>query len=125
MKHFRSVQSSERENIISKNQVKIHDKKSVKRSLEPLTLNKEISDSDSDEGDKLIFYKLTRTGYIPLCAETGFRKKQNQDSLTITQNYMGINDNYFFGVFDGHGVNGAKVSGFLKDAIPDTIKRVF
>lgn len=67
---------------------------------------------------------MSRTGYIPVIPETGFRKKQNQDSSLVLQNFMGINNNYFFGVFDGHGTNGAKVSQFLKDCIPDGIKRV-
>jgi len=65
---------------------------------------------------------MTRTGYIPLLPETGFKKKQNQDASLVLQNFMGITNNYFFGVFDGHGLNGAKVSAFLKETIPDGIK---
>lgn len=76
-----------------------------------------------DDGYEIKYSKLSRTGYIPLCKETGFRKKQNQDSVTIIENFLDISSNYFFGVFDGHGMNGAKVSGLVKDLIPNNIKK--
>lgn len=99
----------------------------LRHSLEPLRLKNNESDSDSfiERNNKISFSKLTRTGYIPLIPETGFKKKENQDSSLVLQNFMGITDNYFFGVFDGHGTNGAKVSGFLKEIIPGSIKRAF
>jgi serine/threonine protein phosphatase PrpC len=37
-------------------------------------------------------------------------------------NFMGIKGFWIFGVFDGHGTNGAKVSNFVKDIIPEHIK---
>ena len=52
-------------------------------------------------------------------------KKQNQDTSIVLQNFMGIQDNWIFGVFDGHGVNGAKVSSLVRELIPDYIKKGF
>ncbi|CAI2387273.1 unnamed protein product [Moneuplotes crassus] len=126
LKHLRSVRSMDRDSIISKN---MPDASSIhmRKSLEPLQLDRNESDSDetSSKNHNLMFAKMTKTGYIPMIPETRFRKKQNQDSAIVLQNFMGMKDNYFFGVFDGHGTNGAKVSGFLKEVIPGGIKRAY
>ena len=125
LKYFRSGKSSERENIISRDLSRLSkNNTNLRHSLEPLQLQNNTSDSESsiERINKVAYSKITRTGYIPLIPETGFKKKHNQDSSVVLHNFMGITDNYFFGVFDGHGTNGAKVSAFLKKTIPDGIK---
>ncbi|CAI2387371.1 unnamed protein product [Moneuplotes crassus] len=126
LKNFKSIRNKERANIISRELSNITSNK-ARKSLEPLQLDKEefSPETSSPLGGRLTFAKMTRTGYIPVLPETGFKKKQNQDSSIILQNFLGITNNYFLGVFDGHGTNGAKVSGFIKNAIPEEIKRAY
>ena len=57
--------------------------------------------------------------------KTDLNKKQNQDTSIVLQNFMGIQDNWIFGVFDGHGVNGAKVSNMVRELISEYIKKGF
>lgn len=128
LQKFKTPRNTERQTIISRDLSNTR-QNNLRKSLEPLKLEAETEDWEEkddkeDKNDKILYSKMSRTGYIPVIPETGFRKKQNQDSSLVLQNFMGINNNYFFGVFDGHGTNGAKVSQFLKDCIPDGIKRV-
>jgi len=60
-----------------------------------------------------------------LSAETGFKNKQNQDATTIIKNFLNIDGNYLFGVFDGHGVNGSRVSNLASDLIPNNLQKLF
>jgi len=104
-------------------------KKAVKRphSLEPLKMNQESKREEETATwlKKLKVAKLSRTGYIPMWVEYGFKKKENQDTAMALYNFMGIKGFWIFGVFDGHGTNGAKVSNFVKDIIPEHIKSWF
>lgn len=73
---------------------------------------------------QVVYHKSTRTGYIPSWKATNFKNKQNQDAANIIENFLDLEGNYFFSVFDGHGVNGAKVSNMVKDSVPNNIKRL-
>jgi len=44
--------------------------------------------------------------------------KVNQDSYFALNDFCGINDLSFFGVMDGHGINGKQVSEFVKNQLP-------
>ena len=72
-------------------------------------MNRELTDSSEGEDKAIVkFASMTRTGFIPLCPETRFKKKQNQDASLVLQRYMGVQNNWIFGVFDGHGSNGGR-----------------
>lgn len=45
---------------------------------------------------------------------SGSTAKTNQDSYRIETKFMGMEEFAFFGVYDGHGTQGHKVSDFLK-----------
>ena len=55
----------------------------------------------------------TRTGKIPTNPH-----KVNQDTYSTLRNFMNVKNFWFFGVFDGHGVNGHMVSDYLKKQLP-------
>lgn len=59
------------------------------------------------------FAFATTVGYIP-----GNPNKQNQDSFILTPNLGNIEALHFFGVCDGHGMNGHHVSHFIRDTMP-------
>ena len=48
--------------------------------------------------------------------------KQNQDIYFITPNFANIKNNWFFGVCDGHGVNGHFASDHVKQYLPQNIE---
>lgn len=50
------------------------------------------------------------------------RRKENQDSFYIEIPFDGREDEAFFAVFDGHGVNGRIVAEFIRDQLPFHIK---
>lgn len=45
-------------------------------------------------------------------------KKVNQDSYVTLKNFADIKNCWFFGVFDGHGVNGHFASNHVKQFLP-------
>mmetsp|Transcript_27191 Transcript_27191/g.24037 ORF Transcript_27191/g.24037 Transcript_27191/m.24037 type:complete len:216 (+) Transcript_27191:1033-1680(+) len=45
-------------------------------------------------------------------------RKINQDSFIAHTNFGKKKDRYYFGVCDGHGMNGHFVSGFVKETLP-------
>jgi len=47
--------------------------------------------------------------------------KKNQDAYVVIKNFLGLTENWFFGVFDGHGTKGHKVSHFVKKKLPEVI----
>ena len=47
--------------------------------------------------------------------------KKNQDAYVVIKNFLGLTDHWFFGVFDGHGSEGHKVSHFIKRQLPQSI----
>lgn len=47
--------------------------------------------------------------------------KKNQDAYVVIKNFLGLTENWFFGVFDGHGAKGHKVSHFVKKKLPEVI----
>ena len=121
-----SLSKAER-SVISKDISRVTNHNILRRSLEPLKINTNLSESDTsnEKHSTLNFAKVTRTGFIPLWAETGFKKKQNQDASVVIQNYLGIPDVWFLGVFDGHGINGGKVSNMIKKLIPDFVSHYY
>ena len=44
--------------------------------------------------------------------------KANQDSYSITHNFIGRESDAFFGVYDGHGRDGDKCAQFVRDQLP-------
>jgi serine/threonine protein phosphatase PrpC len=67
-------------------------------------------------------YEKSRTGYIPIGPETGYKAKQNQDAYMTIKGFADVPGQWFIGVFDGHGFNGQKVSKFIKKRLPRNIK---
>ncbi|KAJ1533783.1 hypothetical protein HK096_004775, partial [Nowakowskiella sp. JEL0078] len=49
------------------------------------------------------------------------RRPQQQDDYVIRDNFFGLPDCYLFAVFDGHGSEGGKVSGFAKKMLPELL----
>ena len=48
----------------------------------------------------------------------GKPKRNNQDSFLVCQDYGGLKQQWLFGVFDGHGLNGHDVSAHIKKSLP-------
>lgn len=44
--------------------------------------------------------------------------KTNQDVYIALPSFASSKDRYFFGVCDGHGINGHLVSGYIKQNLP-------
>jgi serine/threonine protein phosphatase PrpC len=59
----------------------------------------------------------TRTGYIP-----NKPSKTNQDAFFIVKNFGQVKNNWFFGVCDGHGINGHHASDHVKKFLPTNIE---
>ena len=55
----------------------------------------------------------SQRGYYPESLD-----KNNQDACKIVKNFNGEANIGYFGVYDGHGSYGDKVSGFVRDRIP-------
>jgi serine/threonine protein phosphatase PrpC len=49
-------------------------------------------------------------------------KKHNQDSYLVQHNFGGVKEQYLFGVFDGHGVNGHNVSDYIKQNLTKNLE---
>jgi serine/threonine protein phosphatase PrpC len=87
-------------------------------------INARIECSDRSEwfalggGLGLRFAYLTQRGYYPDALN-----KANQDSYRIVRQFNGVADQLLFGVFDGHGGDGDKVSGFVRDQFERELKR--
>eukprot|EP00344_Euplotes_crassus_P005297 CAMPEP_0197006712 /NCGR_PEP_ID=MMETSP1380-20130617/36638_1 /TAXON_ID=5936 /ORGANISM="Euplotes crassus, Strain CT5" /LENGTH=712 /DNA_ID=CAMNT_0042426415 /DNA_START=245 /DNA_END=2383 /DNA_ORIENTATION=+ len=73
---------------------------------------------DSNLPDYVANYAFaTRTGMIPEKPD-----KQNQDIYFINKDFANIKNNWFFGVCDGHGVNGHFASDHVKQYLPQNIE---
>ena len=61
--------------VISREISRLNNQNVLRRSLEPLRLNNNLSEPDTsyENHSTLNYAKVTRTGFIPLCAETGFK----------------------------------------------------
>ncbi len=57
----------------------------------------------------------TRPGSLP-----GVPQKVNQDNYVAIRNLANLTNVWFFGVFDGHGVNGHLASDHVKHFLPST-----
>ena len=49
--------------------------------------------------------------------------KINQDAYVVVKNFLNLNKNWMFGVFDGHGTEGHKISSEIKMKLPNTIMK--
>ena len=49
--------------------------------------------------------------------------KPNQDAYVIATNLNQQTWSHYFGVCDGHGALGHKVSGYLKQSLPESLKK--
>ncbi|WCJ23622.1 Protein phosphatase 2C family protein [Euphorbia peplus] len=65
---------------------------------------------------QLQYSALTQRGYYPDSPD-----KENQDSFCIKTQLQGNPNVHFFGVFDGHGLNGAECSNFVKDRLVEIL----
>ena len=45
----------------------------------------------------------------------------NQDAYVVVKNFLGYKNYWLFGVFDGHGADGHKVSHYVKRKLPEKI----
>jgi hypothetical protein len=50
-----------------------------------------------------------------------FKFKTNQDAYVVIKNFLGFQNSWFFGVFDGHGPEGHKISHYVKKKLPESI----
>ena len=59
---------TERESVISKDMPRLVNRNNLRRSLEPLRIDNNLSDTDTSEDspNEVTYAKLSRTGYIPL-----------------------------------------------------------
>ena len=71
-----------------------------------------------DSGITLRYAYLSQRGYYP---EDLY--KANQDAFKVVPKFNGRKDQIFFGVFDGHGVDGDSCSYFVRDNIEAELKR--
>ena len=69
-------------------------------------------------GITLRYAYLSQRGYYP---EDLY--KANQDAFKVVPRFGGNDDHIFFGVFDGHGVDGDSCSYFVRDNIEGELKR--
>ena len=69
-------------------------------------------------GITLRYAYLSQRGYYP---EDLY--KANQDAFKVVANFNNDKDQIFFGVFDGHGVDGDSCSYFVRDNIEQELKR--
>jgi serine/threonine protein phosphatase PrpC len=71
-----------------------------------------------DSGISLRYAYLSQRGYYP---EDLY--KANQDAFKVVPKFNGNKEHIFFGVFDGHGVEGDSCSYFVRDNIEGELKR--
>eukprot|EP00347_Sterkiella_histriomuscorum_P005738 403355459 len=92
--------------------------------IKTATQNQQAQDSltqnlqDYGVQDPILKYAFkTRGGYIP-----NKPSKTNQDTYFVIKNFASIRNNWFFGVCDGHGINGHKASDHVKKFLPQNIE---
>jgi len=83
--------------------------------LSPGDLNKPIINSSKAAHLPVRWAEYSRPGNDPMK-----RVKENQDSVCVKDQYGGVPNQMFFGVFDGHGPNGGLASQFVKEHLPDS-----
>ena len=71
-----------------------------------------------ESGFTLRYAACSQRGYYP---EDLY--KANQDAFKVVPKFNGRKDQIFFGVFDGHGVDGDSCSYFVRDNIEAELKR--
>lgn len=52
------------------------------------------------------------------------QKGNNQDAMTVWENFTGDKDSFFCGVFDGHGPSGHEVAKYIRDYLPSKISTI-
>ena len=66
----------------------------------------------------MAFYGIkTRTGYVP-----NKPHKVNQDRCFVLRNFGKVKNIWYFGVCDGHGINGHKASDHVKKNLPSNLE---
>lgn len=55
----------------------------------------------------------------------GKTPKINQDSYFVCPRFTNVANKYFFGVADGHGLNGHIVSGYIKENLPKFLEKYY
>lgn len=95
--------------------IKESPKQKVPQKLEPEPKT-DIIDNGLENVVK-VFATQTLKGYIPNKPD-----KQNQDIAFVCENFGNIKNNWFFGVCDGHGVNGHFASDHIKRYLPTNIE---
>jgi len=69
-------------------------------------------------GIKVRYAYLSQRGYYPDDAH-----KPNQDSYSVTHDFVGESTDAFFGVYDGHGRDGDGCSQFVRDQLPGMVAK--
>lgn len=61
----------------------------------------------------------SKTGFIPTKPD-----KINQDTYFVIRHFASIKNFWYFGVCDGHGVNGHYASDYVKQKLPFNMRRL-
>ena len=111
--------------IIKNSQRNSNDKniKNINYISKSKKLNKEEKSNDEYNKEKNYFKKCI---YKSIAGKDSFgNRKINQDIYLVQINFLNIEGFNIFGVLDGHGENGHKVSSFSRDFIISELKSFF
>ena len=72
-----------------------------------------------------VFKKILK---IDSCTIPGYTtngiKQKNQDSFFLKKNFLSVNEQFFIGICDGHGLFGDLVSQYISETLPLCVKKV-
>ena len=118
---FNEINQSTKKNISPTSNTTNNNNKNMNSSINNSTGNNNVNMNNSVVRKKIKALKeLTKTGYNG--TET---KKNNQDIAIIHPNFMGVQENFFLSVCDGHGVYGHDVSRYIKSTLPGNLEKEF
>ena len=78
-----------------------------------------------EEPKAKVFKKILK---IDSCTIPGYTvngiKQKNQDSFFLKKNFLSVNEQFFIGICDGHGLFGDLVSQYISETLPLCVKNV-
>jgi serine/threonine protein phosphatase PrpC len=78
-----------------------------------------------EEPKMKVFKKILK---IDSCTIPGYTvngiKQKNQDSFFLKKNFLSVNEQFFIGICDGHGLFGDLVSQYISETLPLCVKNV-
>jgi serine/threonine protein phosphatase PrpC len=78
-----------------------------------------------EETKTKVFKKILK---IDSCTIPGYTvngiKQKNQDSFFLKKNFLSVNEQFFIGICDGHGLFGDLVSQYISETLPLCVKNV-